>query len=49
MASTDKNNTTEPGIAVPDFAAAHPAWLRLEARCCGMTTRVGTVNAGTNG
>ena len=30
MASTDKNNTTEPGIAVPDFAAAHPAWLRLE-------------------
>ena len=30
MASTDKNTTTEPGIAVPDFAASHPAWLRLE-------------------
>ena len=30
MASTDKNNTTEQGLAVPDFAAAHPAWLRLE-------------------
>ena len=30
MACTDKNNTTEPGIAVPDFAAVHPAWLRLE-------------------
>lgn len=30
MASTDKKNITEPGIAVPEFAAAHPAWLRLE-------------------
>ncbi|MDK9720431.1 MAG: DUF4231 domain-containing protein [Rhodospirillales bacterium] len=30
MASTDKHNATEPGIAVPDFAVAHPAWLRLE-------------------
>ncbi|MBC2732463.1 DUF4231 domain-containing protein [Thiobacillus sp.] len=30
MASTDKNTTTEPGINVPDFAAAQPAWLRLE-------------------
>lgn len=30
MASTDKTNITEPGIAVPEFAAAHPAWLRLE-------------------
>jgi len=29
MASTD-NKITEPGIAVPEFAAAHPAWLRLE-------------------
>lgn len=31
MASTDKKNIiAEPGIAVPEFAAAHPAWLRLE-------------------
>lgn len=30
MASTDKKHTTAPGIAVPDFAASHPAWLRLE-------------------
>ena len=30
MASADKKNITEPGIAVPEFAAAHPAWLRLE-------------------
>lgn len=30
MASTDKKNITEPGITVPEFAAAHPAWLRLE-------------------
>lgn len=30
MASTDKKNITEPGISVPEFAAAHPAWLRLE-------------------
>lgn len=30
MASTDKKSTPEPGITVPEFAAAHPAWLRLE-------------------
>lgn len=30
MVSSDETNTTEPGIAVPDFAARHPAWLRLE-------------------
>lgn len=30
MASTDQYNSIAPGIAVPDFAAAHPAWLRLE-------------------
>jgi len=30
MASTEKQNATEPSIAVPEFAAAHPAWLRLE-------------------
>lgn len=32
MASTDtdKKNATEPGTAVPKFAATHPAWLRLE-------------------
>jgi len=33
MASTDKANTTETGITaivVPDYAAVHPAWLRME-------------------
>jgi len=30
MVSTDKRNITEPGIAAPEFAATHPAWLRLE-------------------
>ncbi len=30
MATTDKKNITEPSVAVPEFAAAHPAWLRLE-------------------
>lgn len=30
MVSTDKNNVTENCISVPNFAAAHPAWLRLE-------------------
>ncbi len=30
MTNADKKNITEPGIAVPEFAAAHPAWLRLE-------------------
>lgn len=30
MSRTDSIIVTEPGIIVPDFAAAHPAWLRLE-------------------
>lgn len=30
MASADKKNITDSGIAVSDFVAGHPAWLRLE-------------------
>lgn len=32
MANTDTKTFTEQSIAVPEFAATHPAWLRLEGQ-----------------